>query len=147
MANQKTLGTLYILTLAEQSDFSDEVNFACSTSDSFEPTSDTVEADCKESGIYAEPLPVKINTTMTQEGLLVIDDTNQEWLSQKIHGWQQNSTKLYFKLGPTAVGENRINGQCYVTGAPLTLPNKDNATFTMTLSVTGSWSYVPVPTP
>lgn len=141
MANQKTLGTAYILTIAEASDFSDEINFSCSTSDTFEPTSDTVEADCKESGIYAEPIPVKINTTMSQEGLLVIDDVDNTWLSKKFHTWQKNSTLLYFKLGPIAVGQERIVGTAYVTAAPLTLPNRDNATYSFTLSVYGEWGY------
>jgi TP901-1 family phage major tail protein len=116
---------------------------AHATSHTLSRSMDTIEINSKDTGIDRQYRPSKRTWEISCEGLATYDGVNYDTL----YGLLDNRTKVKVKLAgqsdddlglPEQTGDVYYEGYAYITSLEKSLPNEDNATYSVTLQGTGA---------
>ena len=142
MAQKRVSGELFILTLSEDG-FSTEVSLACANANDFTRTRETADGRCKEDGGAQNPIPTTYGFTLSNEGLILVDDSDNTLNVFQLDNWFKSGVTLDFKYGMQKTGEYQYTGKAFISS--LTGPAggiDDVATFSLELTGQGDYSEV-----
>jgi predicted secreted protein len=114
----------------------------CATSSSLSVSTEMIDAACKESGSFYDALPGMHTATLSTDGLVKIDVPADatKYRAFDFGQAQLNKTLIAWKFGTAASGEKYYSGNAYITSFELSGEDKQNATYSVSLQVVGTFS-------
>lgn len=98
---------------------------------------DTIDVTTKDSNKWREILVSTKSWSIDCDALLTFDETPKRPFDYLFDAWT-NGTLIAVKLSNEVSGDDKYYGDAYVTSAPVQVPDADAATYSFTLTGTGS---------